>query len=99
VKKLRAVTEHVAAAMERFRREYQAKQVVAWLHQAHGSKGKRRPVLAVGRDGITLQTRPHSPYEVATTATLNCWASTAIASDIVCSCPSAAILSSGNMKS
>lgn len=70
VKKLRAVTENVAAAMERFRREHQAKQVVAWLKQAQQSKGKHRPVLAVGRDGITLQTQPHSFYEVATTATL-----------------------------
>jgi hypothetical protein len=70
VKKLRAVTEHVATAMERFRREQQAKRVVAWLHAAHASKGSRRPVLAVGRDGITLQTRPHSHYEVASTATL-----------------------------
>jgi len=70
VKKLRAVTEHVAAAMERFRRDYQAKQVVAWLHAAQQSQGQHRPVLAVGRDGITLQTRPHSHYEVASTATL-----------------------------
>lgn len=70
VKKLRAVTEHVATAMECFRREYQAKQVVAWLHAAQASQGKHRPVLAVGRDGITLQTRPHSHYEVASTATL-----------------------------
>ncbi|MCI0355804.1 MAG: transposase [Acidobacteria bacterium] len=70
VKKLRAVTENVAQAMERFRREHQAKQVVAWLRQAQKSKGKHRPVLAVGRDGITLQTQPHSFFEVATTATL-----------------------------
>jgi len=70
VKKLRAVTQNVAAAMESFRLEYQAKQVVAWLRKAQGSKGKHRPVLAVGRDGITLQTLPHSFYEVATTATL-----------------------------
>jgi len=70
VKKLRAVTEHVAAATERLRREHQAKQVVAWLHAAQQSRGNRRPVLAVGRDGITLQTRPHSHYEVASTATL-----------------------------
>jgi hypothetical protein len=70
MKKLRAVTEHVATAMERFRREQQAKRVVAWLHAAHESEGKQRPVLAVGRDGITLQTRPHSHYEVASTATL-----------------------------
>lgn len=71
VKKLRAVTENVAAAMERFRREYQAKQVVEWLRQAQRSTGRHRPVLAVGRDGITLQTQPHSFYEVATTATLS----------------------------
>jgi hypothetical protein len=70
MKKLRAVTEHVATAMERFRREQQAKQVGVWLHAARQSKGKQRPVLAVGRDGITLQTRPHSHYEVASTATL-----------------------------
>jgi len=71
VKKLRAVTETLAAAMERFRREYQAKQVVEWLRQAQRSTGRHRPVLAVGRDGITLQTQPHSFYEVATTATLS----------------------------
>ncbi len=70
VKKLRAVTENVAAAMERFRCQYQAQQVVVWLQQAQKSKGRHRPVLAVGRDGITLQTQPHSFYEVATTATL-----------------------------
>jgi hypothetical protein len=70
VKKLRAVTENLAAAMERFRGEYQAKQVVEWLRQAQRSTGRHRPVLAVGRDGITLQTQPHSFYEVATTATL-----------------------------
>jgi hypothetical protein len=70
VKKLRAVTENVAATMERFRREHQAKQVVGWLRAAQKSKGKHRPVLAVGRDGITLPTLPHGYYEVATTATL-----------------------------
>jgi hypothetical protein len=70
VKKLRAVTENVAQAMDRFRREHQAKQVVEWLKQAQKSKGKHRPVLAVGRDGITLQSQAHNGYEVATTATL-----------------------------
>jgi hypothetical protein len=70
VKKLRAVTDNVSTAMERFRREYQAQQVVAWLQQAQKSKGQHRPVLAVGRDGITLQTQPHSFFEVATTGTL-----------------------------
>lgn len=71
VKKLRAVAENVSAGMDRFRREYQAKQVVAWLQQARASAGKHRPALALGRDGITLCTSPHSFYEVATTATLS----------------------------
>jgi hypothetical protein len=70
VKKLRAVAENVSAAMETFRREHQARQIVAWLRQAHDSTGRNRPVLAVGRDGITLRTQPHSFFEVASTATL-----------------------------
>lgn len=70
VKKLRAVAENVSAAMETFRRDHQARKLVALLRQAHDSTGKNRPVLAVGRDGITLRTQPHSFFEVATTATL-----------------------------
>lgn len=70
VKKLRAVAASVAASMEEQRRAQQAQQIVDWLQQAHESKGKNRPVLAAGRDGITLCTLPHGCYEVATTATL-----------------------------
>jgi hypothetical protein len=70
VKKLRAVAENVSSAMETFRREHQARKIVAWLRQAQDSTGKNRPVLAVGRDGITLKTQPHSFFEVASAATL-----------------------------
>jgi hypothetical protein len=70
VKKLRAVAEKVSTVMEEFRRDHQARQVVEWLRQAQESTGRNRPVLAVGRDGITLRTRPHSFFEVASTATL-----------------------------
>jgi hypothetical protein len=70
VKKLRSVAENVSAAMETFRREHQARKIVALLRQAHDSTGRNRPVLAVGRDGITLRTQPHSFFEVASTATL-----------------------------
>jgi hypothetical protein len=70
VKKLRAVAENLSAGTDRFRREYQARQAVDWLRQAYASKGKNRPSLVLGRDGITLCTSPHSFYEVATTATL-----------------------------
>lgn len=71
VKKLRAVTSQVAEAMEPHRRQEQARQVVQWLRQAHGWPGKNRPVLAVGRDGITLaDRRQQDKYEVAATATI-----------------------------
>ena len=70
VKKLRAVAESVSSAMEKFRRQHQARKIVAWLRAAQDLTGKNRPVLAVGRDGITLRTQPHSFFEVASTATL-----------------------------
>ena len=70
VKKLRAVAENVSAGMDRFRREHQARRGVELLRQAYASKGKHRPSLVLGRDGITLRTSPHSFFEVATTATL-----------------------------
>jgi hypothetical protein len=73
VKRLRQVTESVATAMEEHGLAVQAQQVVAWLQQAHASRGKHRPVLTVGRDGITLalQIKKFSIYEVATTGTIS----------------------------
>jgi len=72
VKRLRQVTEFVAAAMEGHRAEAQAEQVLRWLGQAQASRGRHRPVLSVGRDGITLGLRLKgcTLYEVATTGTL-----------------------------
>lgn len=70
VKKLRALAEQVSAELTPLRREQQAARVVEWLRQAQEQRGSGRPVLAVGRDGITLCTRPHRFCEVATTATV-----------------------------
>ena len=72
VKRLRQVTAFVAAAMEGHRAEAQAEQVLRWLAQAQASRGPHRPVLSVGRDGITLGLRLKGGtlYEVATTGTL-----------------------------
>jgi hypothetical protein len=72
VKRLRQVAEFVAAAMEEHRPAAQAEQVLGWLGQAQASRGRHRPVLSVGRDGITLglQIKGCSLYEVATTGTL-----------------------------
>src|SRR6266849_9403974 len=72
VKRLRQVTAFVAAAMEERRPEAQAEQVLCWLGQAQASRGRHRPVLSVGRDGITLGLRLKgcTLYEVATAGTL-----------------------------
>jgi hypothetical protein len=72
VKRLRQVTAFVAQALEGHRAEVQAEQVQRWLQQAQASSGKHRPVLSVGRDGITLGLRLKgcTLYEVATTGTL-----------------------------
>lgn len=69
VKRLRALLAEVEAQLTPHRREQQAAQLAAWLQQAEQSSGKNRPVLSVGRDGITLATRPHGFREVATVAT------------------------------
>jgi hypothetical protein len=72
VKRLRQVTAFVAQAMEGHRVAAQAEQVLRWLNQAESARGRHRPVLSVGRDGITLGLRFKrcTLYEVATTGTL-----------------------------
>lgn len=72
VKRLRQVTAFVAQAMHEQRLEAQAEQVRRWLEQAQASSGRHRPVLSVGRDGITLGLRLKgcTLYEVATAATV-----------------------------
>jgi hypothetical protein len=72
VKRLRALTAFVATALEEHRGPAQAEQVVRWLAAAHASSGRHRPVLAAGRDGITLGLRGQRPsfYEVASAGTL-----------------------------
>jgi hypothetical protein len=73
VKKLRQVGEAVSAAMAEQRHETQVDQLLEWLAQAAASRGKHRPVLSVGRDGITmpLRVKGGSCYEVATTGTVS----------------------------
>jgi hypothetical protein len=47
--------------------------VLAWLGQASAKTGRHKPVLSVGRDGITLGMRVKrgAVFEVATTATVS----------------------------
>jgi hypothetical protein len=72
VKRLRQVTTFVAEAVAEHRLDAQAEQVRQWLEQAEASRGRHRPVLSVGRDGITLglQCQGCAIYEVATTGTI-----------------------------
>ena len=72
VKKLRHVTATLAQMLGEHRQEAQVEQVLHWLAQAEASPGQHRPVLAVGRDGITLglQIKGCDIREVASTGTL-----------------------------
>lgn len=72
VKKLRQVTSTVSAAMAEQQHESQVEKLLELLKQASASSGKHKPVLSVGRDGITLGTRCKggSVFEVATTGTV-----------------------------
>jgi hypothetical protein len=73
VKKLREVTQAVAQAMAPERHEAQVQKLLELLGQASAGTGRHKPVLSVGRDGITLgvRVRGGSVFEVATTATVS----------------------------
>jgi hypothetical protein len=70
VKRLRACTEALAAVMEPLRQTHQADALMEMLRIAGESSGSRKPVLCVGRDGITLRHRLGF-FEVATAATMS----------------------------
>jgi hypothetical protein len=72
VKKLREVVGRVAAAMAAERHDVQVEKLLHWLEQAWTSKGKHKPVLSVGRDGISFAVpiRKGTIYEVASAGTI-----------------------------
>jgi hypothetical protein len=73
VKKLREVTGAVSQALTEERHEVQVEKLLEWLEQASAGTGKHKPVLSVGRDGITLGVRCSgggNVHEVATTGTV-----------------------------
>lgn len=72
VKKLRQVTAFVSDEMAEQRQQVQVEKLLELLQQATASKGRHKPVLSVGRDGITLGVRCQggSVHEVATCGTV-----------------------------
>jgi hypothetical protein len=71
VSTLRAVIAGVAAGMEAHRQDAQADRLLGWLEQADRSSGSRKPVLAVGRDGLMLPMRGQACYREGATATVS----------------------------
>ena len=68
---LRAVIADVAAGMEAHRQDAQVDRLLGWLKQADRSSGDRKPVLAVGRDGLMLPMRGQACYREGATATVS----------------------------
>jgi hypothetical protein len=67
---LRQVTAAVAEGLEQHRLEAQVEKVLQWLAKAQTSRGRFRPALVVGRDGIHLPMR-QGAYREGATATLS----------------------------
>jgi hypothetical protein len=72
VKKLRQVTNRVAEAMTEQRHDVQVEKLLQLLEQAWTSKGKHKPVLSLGRDGIAfgVPVRGGTIFEVASAGTV-----------------------------
>jgi hypothetical protein len=73
VKKLRQAAAALSAALAEQRHGAQVDRLLDLLGQASASTGRHKPVLSVGRDGITLGVRiKHGNlFEVATTGTVS----------------------------
>jgi hypothetical protein len=71
VKRLRQCVKQLGESMEEFRQEHQVDVLLEALKEAASSSGSRKPVLAVGRDGITLREYAHSAFQVATAGTVS----------------------------
>jgi len=67
---LRKVTAAVSAGMAEHLHQAQKAQLLEWLRQADGSKGRRAIVLAVGRDGIMLPIRGATTHKEGAVATV-----------------------------
>jgi len=73
VKKLRQAADALSSALAEQRHGAQVEKLLELLRQASASTGRHKPVLSVGRDGITLgvRIRHGNLFEVATTATVS----------------------------
>lgn len=70
VKRLRKFIAALEAGLVVHQQTAQVEALLAALQTADFSRGNRKPVIAVGRDGITLREYKHRFWEVATAATV-----------------------------
>jgi hypothetical protein len=70
VERLRRLTTSVSEAMEQFRQQYQVRKLLDLLAQAHRSRGRYKPVLSVGRDGISMPLHHGGGYQQGAVGTI-----------------------------
>jgi hypothetical protein len=70
VKRLRNLVAALAEGFSEYREASQVETLLKALQQADLSRGNRKPVIAVGRDGITLRQYRNGAFEIATAATV-----------------------------
>jgi len=68
---LRHVTATLSRGMAPWHHAACVVQILAWLKLAQGSRGTRKPILAVGRDGVFVPIRDQESYREAATATVS----------------------------
>src|SRR5262249_31117994 len=68
---LRKVLAAVATGLAEHRHDVQVARLLQWLKQADQSTGSRKPVLAVGRDGLRMPIRGQASYREGATATVS----------------------------
>lgn len=68
---LRKVTASVSRGMQEHRHEAQVAKVLSWLKKASTSRGSRKPILSVGRDGIFMPIRHESCYREGAVGTVS----------------------------
>jgi hypothetical protein len=71
VASLRKVLAGVSAGMSEHRHDAQVARLLQWLKQADESAGSRKPVLAVGRDGVMMPIRGEASYREGSAATVS----------------------------
>ena len=68
--RLRNLTQRLSQDLSALTQEQQVQRLLELLRQAHASRGRGQPTLAVGRDGVTLREYRYRFFENATVATV-----------------------------